>query len=282
MKLRVIAIALGLMLAFTGCTSKEETTPETNGQTQEQQTEEIEGEAFTGTIKRETLASTSKGDVLVTEVTFEDGKPVDLAIDIITEDGQSKNEIAANGEYVMVEGGTPWNEQVAALVEHIKENNFDLSTITYTNEEGNTDVVTGVSIKVVSFVDAIDALIQEVANGEVSQGFTGVKIGEVQGEKDTVIAKVMYEFGQPVNVKFDVLADGETSKYEMAKNGEYVMVEGGMPWNEQVDALAAFIVENNFDLSKVTTINDEGNTDVVSGVSIKVNDLLEAVAAAIN
>ena len=45
--------------------------------------------------------------------------------------------------------------------------------------------------------------------------------------------------------------------------------------------LAAFLAENNFDLSAVTLINEEGNTDAVTGVSIKVPALLEAVAEAL-
>ncbi|MGL6172993.1 MAG: hypothetical protein ACRC1P_00050 [Cellulosilyticaceae bacterium] len=286
MKLRHLAVLLGAMVAFTGCSSKEATTPvepTTQEQTKEEPKQETteNAEAFTGTQTREALYELGKGDVIVTEMTFENGTPVDVKMDVRMENGQMKSEAAASGEYVMVEGGTPWNEQIDALVAFIKENNFDLSKVTYTNDKGNTDVVSGVSIKVSAYVEAVEALMTEVANGQVAEGFTGAKVGEVKGEKDTTTAKVMFEHGVPVNVKFDIAMEDGKSKYKEAKDGNYSMGEGTTPWNEQVDALAAFLVENNFDIAKVTLTNEAGNTDVVSGVSIKVPDLLKAVEEAL-
>ncbi|MGL4738956.1 MAG: hypothetical protein ACRCW2_16015 [Cellulosilyticaceae bacterium] len=277
MKLRYLAVLLGAMVAFTGCSSEKATTP--SEQTQEQGTENAE--AFTGTQTRESLYEAGKGDVVVTEITFENGQPVDLKMDVRMEDGKMKSEAAAAGEYVMVEGGTPWNEQMDAFVAFVKENNFDLSKITYTNDKGNTDVITGVSIKVAGYTNAVEALLTEAANGEIAEGFTGAKVGEVADEKGTTTAKVMFEHGKPVNVKFDYIMEDGKSKYKEAKDGNYNMGEGSTPWNEQVDAVAAFLVENNFDTTAVTLSTEEGNTDVVTGVSIKVPQLLEAVTAAL-
>ncbi|MGL4343759.1 MAG: hypothetical protein ACRCTE_01035 [Cellulosilyticaceae bacterium] len=277
MKLRYLAVLLGAMVAFTGCASKE--TAPTTEQTQEQDAENAEG--FTGTQTRESLYEMGKGDVVITEMAFENGQPVDLKMDVRMENGTMKSEAAANGEYVMVEGGTPWNEQMDAFVAFVKENNFDLSKITYTNDKGNTDVITGVSIKVAGYTDAVQALMTQTANGEIAEGFTGAKVGEVADEKGTTTAKVMFEHGKPVNVKFDYIMEEGKSKYKEAKDGNYIMAEGGTPWNEQVDALAAFLVENNFDTTTVTLSTEKGNTDVVTGVSIKVPDLLAAVEAAL-
>ena len=181
----------------------------------------------------------------------------------------------------MVQGGTAWNEQIDAVVAFVKENNFDLSKVTYTNDKGNTDAVSGVSIKVAGYIDAVDAVMKEVAAGEVAEGFTGAKVGEVKDDKGTTTAKVMFEHGTPVNVKFDYVTAEEPSKYKAAKEGTYSMGEGTTPWNEQVDSLSTFLVENNFDLTKVTYTNDAGNTDAVSGVSIKVADLIKAVEEAL-
>lgn len=112
--------------------------------------------------------------------------------------------------------------------------------------------------------------------------FTGEKVGEVADEKGKTVATVTFEEGKPVSVKFDYInqEDG-SSKYEQAAAGEYVMSEDGTPWNEQVDALAAFLAENEFDLEKVNLIDEDGHTDAVTGVSIKVPALLEAVKAAL-
>ena len=49
-----------------------------------------------------------------------------------------------------------------------------------------------------------------------------------------------------------------------------------------MDLLQKFIVDNNFDLSKVKLINDDGNTDAVSGVSIKVGTYVKAVQEVID
>ena len=56
------------------------------------------------------------------------------------------------------------------------------------------------------------------------------------------------------------------------------MSETGMLWNEQADALATFLVENEFDITKVT-LDENGNTDAVTGVSIKVPEMLETAEA---
>ncbi len=111
--------------------------------------------------------------------------------------------------------------------------------------------------------------------------FTGEKVGEVADEKGKTVATVTFSEGKPVSVKFDYINEDGSSKYEQAASGEYVMVEGGTPWNEQVDALATFLAENNFDLEKVNLSDEDGHTDAVTGVSIKVPDLLEAVKAAL-
>lgn len=279
MKLKSLIVVLGALLVFTGCSSTEKVKTDATQQTSQGVAEEVEG--FTGTVTRESLYSTTKGDVIVTEVTFEAGKPVDLKMDVRMEDGTIKSEAAANGSYNMGEGTTPWNEQIDSFVAFIKENNFDLAKVTYTDDLGHTDAVSGVSIKVSAYTEALAKALEEGASGKVAEGFTGAKIGEVPGAKATTTAKVMFEHGVPVNVVFDVILEDGSSKYQGAKDGTYDMGEGSTPWNEQADALAAFLVENNFDLSKVTLINDEGNTDAVTGVSIKVPDLLKAVEVAL-
>ncbi|WP_300383311.1 hypothetical protein [Clostridium sp.] len=67
-------------------------------------------------------------------------------------------------------------------------------------------------------------------------------------------------------------------KKKVSADGKYVMKEGETKrWDEQMELLEVFIAENNFDLSKVKLTNDDGNTDAVSGVSIKVKTYLTAL-----
>lgn len=114
------------------------------------------------------------------------------------------------------------------------------------------------------------------------EAFTGEKVGEVADEEGKTVATVTFEAGQPVDVKFDYIGQNGSSKYEQAAAGDYVMNPEGMPWNEQADAIAAFLKENNFDVEAVKLIDADGHTDVVTGVSIKVPAFLEAVKAALN
>lgn len=107
------------------------------------------------------------------------------------------------------------------------------------------------------------------------------KVGEVADEEGKTVATVSFDGETPVSVKFDYINADGSSKYEAAAAGTYNMGEGSIAWNEQVDALAAFLAENNFDVTAVTLTNEEGNTDAVTGVSIKVPALLEAVTEAL-
>ena len=120
------------------------------------------------------------------------------------------------------------------------------------------------------------------ATESTDEAFTGEKVGEVADEKGKTVATVTFEAGQPVDVKFDYINEDGSSKYEQAAAGEYVMGENSTPWNEQVDALATFLKENNFDVEAVNLTDEDGHTDVVTGVSIKVPALLEAVKSALN
>lgn len=117
-----------------------------------------------------------------------------------------------------------------------------------------------------------EAVVEEISETE--------KVGKVSdGEGNTTTATVTYENGAPVSIKFDCIQADGSSKYEAAEKGEYVMTEGGKTWSEQADALAAFLAENNFDVTKVTLTDEEGHTDAVSGVSIKVPTMLKAAEA---
>ena len=114
------------------------------------------------------------------------------------------------------------------------------------------------------------------------QGFTGTKTGEVKGEKDTTVAEVTFENGTPVSVEIDSVDAEGGKKSELSASGAYDMKNDGMKWHEQIDALEAAIAENNFDLSKINLTDEDGHTDAVSGVSIKVKSYVEAVQNALD
>lgn len=133
-------------------------------------------------------------------------------------------------------------------------------------------------------VIAVTLLAAMALTGCGSKGFTGEKVGEIEDSKGNVtMATVQFENGKAVAVDIDVKQADGSMKSEVSKSGAYDMKnEPGKKWHEQADLLEEFIVANDFDLSKVTLTNDEGNTDAVSGVTIKVKGYLDAVQDALD
>ncbi|MBC5624451.1 FMN-binding protein [Clostridium sp. NSJ-49] len=133
-------------------------------------------------------------------------------------------------------------------------------------------------------VIAVTLLAAMALTGCGSKGFTGEKVGKIEDSKGNVtMATVQFENGKAVAVDIDVKQADGSMKSEASKSGAYDMKnEPGKKWHEQADLLEEFIVANDFDLSKVTLTNDEGNTDAVSGVTIKVKGYLDAVQDALD
>ncbi|MCR1950097.1 MULTISPECIES: hypothetical protein [unclassified Clostridium] len=279
---KLIAVCLLSTALLVGCGSKEASTSNNNSSSSTEKSEK-----FTGTKKYETLydATGAKGDVIVTEVEFKEGEPVKVSLDVRQEDGTMKKEEAKKGNYVMKEGEAKnWGEQMELLEAFLNENKVDVSKVKLTNDAGNTDAVSGVSIKVGAYVNAVKEVIDAVKEGkELETGFTGAKIAETPydstGEKkDMVVTKVVFNHGKPVGVNIDVKQEDGSMKKKASEEGKYVMKEGeAKHWHEQMGLLEKFMVENNFDLSKIKLTNDDGNTDAVSGVSIKVGTYVKAV-----
>ncbi len=94
-------------------------------------------------------------------ITYEDGVAVEVALEVITDDGK-KTTLAANGDYVMVEGEEyHWGEQIEFLEEFIAENNFDLAAVEMDEETSTTDAISGVTIKVSSYLEVIQKILDE-------------------------------------------------------------------------------------------------------------------------
>ena len=86
---------------------------------------------------------------------------------------------------------------------------------------------------------------------------------------------VVVEDGKITSVQYDGVDAEGNSKAQASFDGEYVMTEDGLTWGAQAEALADFVVENQ-GLEKLT-VNDEGKTDAVTGVSINIQGFIEYV-----
>lgn len=137
MKKKIIAAALLAAMVLTGCGSK----------------------GFTG--EKVGKVKDSKDNTTIATVKFEDGKPVSVDIDVRQADGSMKSEASKSGAYDMKnEPGKKWHEQADLLEEAIVENNFDFNKLNVT--EGKTDAVSGVTISVDGYIEAVQAALDQV------------------------------------------------------------------------------------------------------------------------
>ncbi|MBO5348461.1 MAG: FMN-binding protein, partial [Clostridia bacterium] len=80
--------------------------------------------------------------------------------------------------------------------------------------------------------------------------------------------------------KNNIIEDNGSSKAEASEAGTYDMNNApGKKWHEHVDLLEEAIVSNEFDLSKLNVT--DGKTDAVSGVTISVQEFVDAVQNAL-
>lgn len=273
-----LLIALASAVLFLGACSNETTEPQQTPETSQEATEGYTGELTYETLYDPTGASS---DVVSITMNFENSKPTSVAIDVLS-NGQSKKALAASGEYVMSqeEGALQWDAQIEAVETFLTENNFDTTKINITDAEGHTDTLTGVSMKVGSYVQLVQEFMDKVAAGETEFGFSGSKKVEFPAEDSTDVVEIVYNNGTPVNLNIDnIQADG-SSKRAASEEGTYDM-GGELAWHEQMDLLEDFIVANDFDVTKVNLTDEEGRTDAVTGVSIKVGSYLDLVTQAL-
>lgn len=139
-------------------------------------------------------------------------------------------------------------------------------------------LVAALALSLAVFTGCASEEAPETTTPETTTAEGTVKKSEIAQDGETLVTEITFdEAGTPVAVQIDHIMDGGKSKYDEAKAGNYVMVQGAdNTWDVQIDALETFLVENNFDLSKVT-VNADGKTDAVTGVSIGVAPVLAGV-----
>ncbi|MFR8548795.1 MAG: FMN-binding protein [Lachnospiraceae bacterium] len=117
-----------------------------------------------GTYEAKTEAPDDSGFIDQVSITVKDGKITSVSWDAVTADGAKKSVMSENGEYTMTEDGLTWKEQAEALAAALIENQ-SLSSLTM-DEQGKTDVVSGVSISIGGFVDLARQCLEQAAGIE--------------------------------------------------------------------------------------------------------------------
>jgi len=218
-------------------------------------------------------------------LTVEDGKFVDAQWKGTNRVPQTnKYDQSVNGDYGMVEYGdasAPWFEQADATIDYFLENqSVEVSEDFYTDEEGHTDAIAGVSVHVVEFFELAE---KAVANGPVPEGdYTDgypMAAAEVTEDDDwQSMIQLTVVNGTIVSANVNAVAteeneEGEIEDKDLLKE-EYGMVEKSdaeLEWYEQAELVEEYIVENQ-DLDIPL---EDGYTDAIAGVSIHVDTMVE-------
>lgn len=202
--------------------------------------------------------------------------------------GVDKITASESGAYGMVAKGgaqAEWHEQAAKAEAFLLEEQ-DPTAISYTNAEGNTDAISGVSIHVKEFFTLAE---EALARGPVGYGMwkdgsyhaEQESFSSTSGWKSTIDVTVIS--GYIVAVNWDAVhKDGGDTKKVQSADGRYGMVAKAgaqAEWHEQAMKMEAELLASQ-DPSMID-YNSDGYTDAVSGVSIHVNDFVELAAEAL-
>ncbi|QOS97316.1 FMN-binding protein [Brevibacterium sp. JNUCC-42] len=215
-----------------------------------------------------------------------DGKITNVNWTGISKDaGPDKKTLSKDGKYGMKEQAkaqAEWHEQ-AEKVEKFLIEKQDPAAITIDND-GKTDAVSGVSIKVNDFASLVT---EALAAGPQQAGpykDGGYHAEQPEFEKDwKYTADFTVLNGKIVAANWNAINEkGEADKKTQSKEGKYAMVEKAKAqaeWHEQAAIVEQALIEKQ-DPAAIT-VNNEGKTDAVSGVSIKVNDFVKLAEEAL-
>lgn len=276
-------------------TDQEQTTEEENTDGEETSSEDAKYEDGIYFAKEDSFSEESGWKYIAT-LKVEDGEIVEAEMNGAHKDGGTdKVTRSESGEYGMAEKGgaqAEWHEQAEKAEAYLIEKQ-DPKGLEF-NEEGKTDAISGVSITVKPFFDLAGKALD---NGPVGEG--QYKDGNYTAEEEDFNAETGWKYttnltvinGYIVAADWDGMSKEEPkddegnikTKDQVSADGEYGMVEKAgaqAPWVEQADKAEAYLIEKQ-DPTAIEYSNDEGATDAISGVSIKVKSFFELAEKAL-
>lgn len=201
--------------------------------------------------------------------------------------GATKKDVDKAGKYNMVKFGAAqaeWYEQAQKAEQHLLETQ-DPTAINYTDNEGHTDDIAGVSIHVVEFFDLAE---KALAQGPVGRGMYADGAYYMlddkfasSGWKEYVALTVIN--GNIVGANWSAINKTGDDKKLYDAAGKYNMVKFGgaqAEWSVQAAKAEQYLMDLQ-DPSLVEYKDDEGHTDAVGGVSIHVDGLFNLAAKAL-
>lgn len=296
---KIAAVGMATMLAaalLAGCGAPQETVnpaDSTGEQTAPEQSSQQSGEAEykDGIYFAQEKDFAESGWKYMATLEVQDGKIVKADWNGAAKTaGKNKKESSESGEYGMKERGnaqSEWHEQ-AALAEAYLIEKQDPTDITYTDDEGHTDAISGASIHVKEFFTLAKEALDNgpVEPGKYKDGAYHAEQKEFDsssGWKSTVDITVVN--GYIVSAYWSGISkDGGDDKYKQSVDGKYGMKERGnaqAEWHEQADKVVAYFLEKQ-DPTDITYTDDEGRTDAISGASVHVSDFFTLAEEALS
>ncbi|MDN5352393.1 MAG: hypothetical protein PWQ12_1313 [Clostridiales bacterium] len=287
---KLLSVMLVLVMAsslFIGCSSNTETTaaattaaPETTTSAATEATTVTDGAYADGVYFASQPTFGDTGWKYVVTLVVEGGK-------IVSADwnggnvagGKDKKTLSADGEY-----GMDWHLQAKAVEDYLIENQ-SLENLNYTDEEGHTDSVAGVSIHVKEFDELVtEALAQgPVGYGKYVDGAFYAEQAEYgdSGWKDTFSATVIS--GYIVSASWNGISEStDKDKKTASMDGDYPMVANGgasSEWYEQAAMMEDFLIQTQS--VDAITMDASTHTDTVAGVTISVASFVELATEAL-
>lgn len=280
--LLMMVMVLTLSMAV-GCSQPAEEPAETPAETPTEETTEApvaEAMYEDGTYfaMDDEFAGSGWKSAVILEV--KDGKIADINWTALSnKGGLDKKEASKAGYYPMVENGgaqAPWHEQAQKVEAYLLETQ-DVTAINYSDDEGHTDAISGVSIHVNDFYALAE---KALAAGTTEMGM--YKDGGYYAES------AEFENGWKSNLSLTVLNgeivvanwnaasedNAELDKKTASMEGQYPMVENGgasAPWHEQAAKVEAHLLATQ-DPTDINFTDDDGHTDAIAGATIKVKE----------
>ncbi|MGI6183779.1 MAG: hypothetical protein ACOYIH_06695 [Candidatus Fimadaptatus sp.] len=202
--------------------------------------------------------------------TVEGGRIVNASWDCLPLSGtQLKSTLAAQGKYVMKQGGKPWNEQAREFADELVRSQGLAGGL----QAGNADALAGVSISVSEASRLFERAKAQGAlpRGELQDGLYCAQAQQYgsDGFRESVSAYI--SGGRIVWVNWNAdRQDGGKSKKELGE--EYGMKANskiGAEWDAQAMAFERYVLEHQ-GVDGLSTDKD-GKTDAISGCTMSVS-----------
>ena len=113
----------------------------------------------------------------------------------------------------------------------------------------------------------------ELEGAELQDGTYEAKADSADSSGFTDQVSLTVKDGKITSVVWEAVGEDGKKKSVMSEEGEYVMTEDGLTWKEQAEALAAALIEHQN--LEFLTMDEQGKTDAVAGVSVSVNGFVK-------